>query len=294
MLPFAYQVFSAVVQEGSFYKASLLLNVTPSAISHSISQLEKDLGFPVFIRNRGGVELTQSGHLVLPLIQEVINSQSRLRQEADRINGLSVGSVRLGAFSSTCISWVPPIIQSFREAYPDIKVSVYQDNDFNGIVQAVKDGTIDVGFTSLPVNENLEVKQLLRDEIYCIAPKGFKPKNPMEVTADDIADKSFILQHGDYDRDTKAALDHYNIRPNSIQFSIDDQSILAMVEAGLGFGILPELALQKISGNVEVFPFDKRFYRTICMVTTKVGAKTPATEKMMGKIEEYVNGEYGS
>lgn len=292
MLPFAYQAFSAVVHEGSFYKASLLLSVTPSAISHSISQLEKDLGFPVFVRNRAGAELTASGRTVLTLIQDVVNSQGRLQQEADRINGLSIGSVRLGAFSSTCINWVPPIIQAFHEKYPDIQVSVYQ-NDFNAITQAVKDGTIDVGFTSLPVNENLQVKQLIRDEIYCIAPKDFKPKSSMEVTAEDLEGKSFILQQGDYDRDTKAALDHYDIRPNSIQFSIDDQSILAMVEAGLGFGILPELALQTISGNVQVFPFDKRFYRTICMVTTRTGAKSPATQRMMKQVEEYVKGEYG-
>ncbi len=52
MLPFAYQVFSTVVSEGTFQKAALKLNVTPSAISHSVTQLESDLGFPVFVRSR--------------------------------------------------------------------------------------------------------------------------------------------------------------------------------------------------------------------------------------------------
>ncbi len=94
-----------------------------------------------------------------------------------------------------------------------------------------------------------------------------------------MADKSFILQPGDYDRDTKAALDHYNIAPNAIQFSIDDQSIIAMVEAGLGFGILPKLALEKMTGDVAIYPFDAPFYRSLGLVTSSVQPRRrpPAT-----------------
>jgi len=43
MLPFAYRVFQAIVQEQTFYRAAQTLNVTPSAISHSVNQLEKEL-----------------------------------------------------------------------------------------------------------------------------------------------------------------------------------------------------------------------------------------------------------
>lgn len=115
MLPFAYRVFQAIVQEQTFYRAAQTLNVTPSAISHSVNQLEKELGFPLFIRNRTGVELTPDGQSILPLIQGVINAEDRLQQAAANINGLNAGSVRLGAFSSVCITWLPPIIQQFKQ-----------------------------------------------------------------------------------------------------------------------------------------------------------------------------------
>ncbi len=291
MLPFAYLVFSTVITEGTFYKASLKLNVTPSAVSHSINQLERELGFPVFNRSRTGVELTENGKQILPIIQDILNSQKRLEQEADNINGLNSGSIRIGAFSSVCINWLPPIIQSFKHQYPEIEISVYQ-NGFNQIVQEVKNGTLDIGFTALPVTENLIVDDLIKDEIYCIAPRGFVPKNKQTVTKADMQDRTFILQPGDYDLDTKATLDHYNIQPNSIQFSIDDQSIIAMVEAGLGWGILPELALQKISGNVAVYPFDEQFYRSIGMVTTPTQSKAPSTQRMINTINEFIQGHY--
>ena len=127
MIPFAYQVFSTVIQEGTFQKAALKLNVTPSAVSHSITQLETELGFPVFIRSRSGAELTANGRTILPIIQEILNSQARLEQEAADINGLNAGSIRIGAFSSVCINWLPPIIQSFKKQYPHIDISVSQN-----------------------------------------------------------------------------------------------------------------------------------------------------------------------
>ena len=50
----AYQVFDAVVKERSFQKAAEAMNLTPSAISHTISSMEKELGFPLFVRSKQG------------------------------------------------------------------------------------------------------------------------------------------------------------------------------------------------------------------------------------------------
>ncbi|GAW98214.1 LysR family transcriptional regulator [Secundilactobacillus mixtipabuli] len=291
MIPFAYQVFSTVIQEGTFQKAALKLNVTPSAVSHSITQLETELGFPIFIRSRSGAELTANGRTILPIIQEILNSQARLEQEAADINGLNAGSIRIGAFSSVCINWLPPIIQSFKKQYPNIDIAVSQSG-FNEIVQNVKNGTLDLGFAVMPVSENLIVDNLVKDEIYCVAPKGFIPRNKKSVTNADLEDRDFILQSGDYDRDTKAALDYYGIQPNLIHFSIDDQSIVAMVEAGLGLGILPELALQKITGDVAVYPFEHPFYRSIGLATSAVQAKAPSTQRMIETIKAFVEKKY--
>lgn len=291
MLPFAYRVFQAIIQEHTFYRAAQVLNVTPSAISHSVNQLEKELGFTLFIRNRSGVELTPDGRAVQPLIQAIINAEDRLQQAAANIKGLNAGSVRLGAFSSVCINWLPPIIQTFKQDYPQIAINVEQA-DFTSIAAAVKTGRLDLGFSALPVTEKLTVLPLIKDEIYCITPADFIPANRTTVTAADLVDQNFILQRGDYDKDTKAALDHYQIRPNALRFSIDDQSILAMVEAGMGMGILPELALERVSGNVNVYPFDTRFYRTICLVVNSEQAKAPSTAKMIEAITAYVTAKY--
>lgn len=290
MSTFSYEVFSEVAKRKTFFAAATQLNVTPSAISHSIAGLEKELGFALFIRNRTGVRLTPDGQRVLPIILDILNSEAKLTEEAAQINGLNQGQIRIGAFSSVCINWLPDIIQAFKKEYPDIKLSVTQGN-FNEVAEQVRLGTLDIGFSALPIKEKLEVLPLHKDPIYCIAPRTFNTQAGV-VTKADIRDENFILQQIDYDRDTKRALDTYDVSVNSIQYSIDDASIIAMVESGLGLGILPELALQKLSGNVKHYPFKEHFYRTICLVSHFETKQTPSTRAFVEAIQKYLAQRY--
>ena len=139
MANFSYEVFTAVVNYGTFAQAAGALNVTPSAVSHSISQLETELGFPLFIRSRSGAELTTDGQAVLPVIQEILNLEDQLRQVADNINGLAAGRVRIGAFSSVSTNWLPPIIRAFNKKYPQVKIELVQAG-FNEIAELVQIG----------------------------------------------------------------------------------------------------------------------------------------------------------
>lgn len=61
MTNFSYEVFSEVARQKTFIAAAKQLQVTPSAISHSINSLEKELGFSLFVRSRSGVRLTPNG-----------------------------------------------------------------------------------------------------------------------------------------------------------------------------------------------------------------------------------------
>ncbi|MCD2256814.1 LysR family transcriptional regulator [Agrilactobacillus fermenti] len=291
MANFSYEVFTTVVEKQTFFAAAKVLNVTPSAVSHSINQFEKDLGFPIFIRHRTGVQLTDEGRRILPIVRQILNTEGRLQQEADDIKGLNAGLIRIGAFSSVCINWLPDIIRGFHKQYPKIEIQLYQ-GAFNDIAEQVRLGSIDIGFSSLPVSDQLIVEPLIEDPIYCITPQEFHPVNGQYISDQDIGKQNFILQQIDYDRDTKLALDRYNVTPNSISYSIDDQSILSMVESGLGLGILPQLALTKLTGNVNHYPFSEPFKRTLCLVTNKIQAQTPATQHMLQAIQDYLRGRY--
>ena len=292
MANFSYEVFTAVVNYGTFAQAAGALNVTPSAVSHSISQLETELGFPLFIRSRSGAELTTDGQSVLPVIQGILNLEDQLRQVADNINGLAAGRVRIGAFSSVSTNWLPPIIRAFNKKYPQVKIELVQAG-FNEIAELVRTGSVDIGFSLLPVSANVTVEPLIKDPIYCVTPKFFKPRSGEYVDINDIGNRNFILQQQDYDRDTKAALDEYHVGGKSLTYSIDDQSILSMVESGLGLGILPQLALNKLVGEVNTYPFSHPFARTLCMMLNPTQEQAPSVRRMRREIERYLSERYG-
>ena len=68
-----YQVFKTVADIGSFHKAADILGLTPSAVSHTITNMEKELGFTVLSRSKSGISLTNYGEKILPYINAVLN-----------------------------------------------------------------------------------------------------------------------------------------------------------------------------------------------------------------------------
>lgn len=287
MNTFIYETIITIVEEKSFQKAAERLNVTASAVSHTVNQLEKRYGFPLFVRNRNEVVLTTNGEKLYPNLRRILAEERELNKTVAAIQGLEAGLIKIGAFSSVCINWLPDILRTYSKKYPEISVDLTQGN-FSTISQRVEYEELDIGFTLLPVAENVDATELLQDEIKCITPADFQPLNGRSITRADLAGGRFILQKDDYDRDTKKTLDYYAVQPNAINFSIDDQSIVSMVEAGLGFGILPDLALRKLSGDVSIYPFEDPFYRKIALVQSKNTISSPATQALINEITTYL------
>lgn len=294
MAIYPYQIFATVAETKTYYQAAERLNITPSAVSHAIAQLEQELGFPLFIRNRNGSTLTPNGRQILPFVRTVLNAENRLHQEIDNINGLLRGTLRIGAFSSASMSWLPTIFQQFRKAYPEITIQLTQGS-LNDIAEKLRHGQLDIGFTALPVDSQLVTYPLINDTLFTITPKDFKPKNNSFVTEHDIREKTFILQEADYERAIKTTLDQYKVTLNSLSYSIDDPSIIAMVESGLGFGIMPALTLASFPNyheKVNVYSFDQDVFRTLVVATPKTQASSPVVKAMLAEIFSFMQARY--
>lgn len=93
-----YQVFQTIADVGSFQKAADLLGLTPSAVSHTISSMENELGFSVFNRSKAGISLTNYGEKLLPYINGVLNSDESLQQVIADLNGLNREKSRSACF----------------------------------------------------------------------------------------------------------------------------------------------------------------------------------------------------
>lgn len=279
----SYQIFKTVVEQNSFQRAAEILHLTPSAISHSISSLEKELGFQLFIRNKTGVQLTGYGETLLPHIQAVLNSEEHLKQEISLLNGLEKGTVKLGTFNSVCTNWIPSIVSSFKKLYPNISIELYQ-GDYNDVSAWIRNGVVDIGFLSASSAEQLNITPIYKDPLVCVVPKNFYPENKGYITIDDIRGQRFVYQREGSDADINNFFHKYDLNALSACYVVDDQSTIAMVESGFGICIMPELVMRKQNSNVDVYPIEPHEYRIIGISTLNQMFMAPAVKKMFDHI----------
>ncbi len=285
-----YQIFDTVVQEKSFYKASQLLNMTPSAVSHAISNMEKEIGFSLFVRGKQETILTNHGELLLPYIRTVLKSEEGLQETIAAFRGLEKGMVKLGSFNSACSMWIPQIVKRFQESCPGICIEIYQGT-YADLVEWLKNGTIDLSIMSAVDSEGFDYTPLYKDRLLCVVPKGFQTIHEEYITFEEMRGQRFVTQWQSCDSDVQKVLVNHGIEPQTYCHVVDDMSTIAMVEAGMGICILPELLLSK-GVNADWYPMEEDCYREIGIAINGLRSASPAVRKMMENIKNFVEEMY--
>lgn len=282
----AYQIFQTVVEQGSFQRAAEIMNLTPSAISHAISTAEKELGFPLFNRNKNGVTLTSYGENLQPYILTVLNSDAKLQQAILEFNGLTHGSVKIGTFSSACNNFIPDIVTSFSKLHSNIEIKIYQGT-YDDVYNWIKTGVVDLGFLSESSCKDLPITTLYEDELMCIVPKSFHPRHKGYIELSELEGQNFVSQRESTDADIQMLLQKHQTTIHSSCHVVDDSSMIAMVAAGLGICIMPSLVMKNMPYDVDMYslrPTEKRIIG-ICALNPELMA--PAVKSMYKHIQKY-------
>ncbi|HAU84906.1 MAG TPA: LysR family transcriptional regulator [Lachnospiraceae bacterium] len=285
-----YQVFKTVADIGSFHKAADILGLTPSAISHAISSMESELGFTVVTRSKTGVTLTNYGEHLLPYVNAVLNSDESLKQVIDEMNGLKTGKVKIGVFSSVCTSWLPEILKSFQEKYNGITIEVFQGT-YDDVAYWIKNAVVDLGFLSVSSAKDIPIEPLYRDPLICVMPKGKKnQENPDFVDIEEMRAHQFVTQRECTDADIQNFLKKNHLRIQSNYHVVDDLSTIRLVEKGFGICLMPELVMQDIPYEVEVYPIRPEACRVIGIAALNPDFMAPAVRTMYNHVlENYKN-----
>lgn len=279
-----YQVFKTVADIGSFHKAADILGLTPSAISHAIASMESELGFSVLTRSKNGVTLTNYGEHLLPYVNAVLNSDESLRQFIAETNGLKSGKVKIGVFSSVCTNWLPDIMSSFEAKYPEVEIEVFQGS-YDEVAFWIKNGVVDLGFLSVSSAKDIPIEPLYNDPLVCVLPKGTKTEGEyMEV--DDMRGYSFVTQRESTDADIQTFLKEHSLSVQSSYHVVDDLSTVRLVEKGFGICLMPELCMNDIPYDVDVFPIRGNPCRIIGIATMNPDFMAPAVRTMYNHIIE--------
>ena len=224
-----YEAFVKTAELGSLTRAAEALGSTQSRISHVLSAMEEEYGFRLMQRSRSGVVLTEAGTMLLPKMEAVLRQNRELETLIADIRGSDAGTVRLGAFTSVAVHWLPGMIEAFQAAHPRVELKMF-NGDYYDVEQWLRDGTVDMAFITLPAPEGTRVIPLAEDELLAILPKGHPLAAKPQISTSCLGREPFISLLQSSDHDIHRALDKAGIIPNIRYTTKDDYAIIAMVE----------------------------------------------------------------
>jgi DNA-binding transcriptional LysR family regulator len=237
--------FLAVADLGSFRAASLSMHLSQSALSRRIDKLEDALGVELFSRSTRKVELTTIGRGFVPRARNVLNELESalvgIQDVAERMSGL----VTVACVPSAVAYFLPAVMLEYHQQYPRIRIRVI-DESSSVVLTAVARGDADFGLTYIGTQDaDIDFQPLLEEPFVAAVHKDHPLARRRQVSWQDLSDYEYIsLAQGSGNRFLiDQALAHSEIKPRWACEVQHVPALVSMVEAGLGVGVVPRLAM---------------------------------------------------
>lgn len=246
------EIFQTVTEEGSFSRAANRLRLTQPAVSQHIRDLEQKLGRDLFRRNNRGVRLTPAGELLLDYTRCILRMLAEAESAIAGLDELSSGHITIGATHGVGVYLLPGWVQSFRERFPQVMVTLKTDITA-GISTQVLDGRLDLGLVEgeLSIASPLNSFPLQEIELHVVVGSKHKWWDEAEVALSNLDGQAFIARpQGSHTRAwTDQLFAHSGISPHIVAEFDNPEAILQAVAAGVGISLLPDWAVpDRLSG----------------------------------------------
>lgn len=250
-----FATLEAVLQTGTFVGGARLMNITPSAVSMQMKQLEGYLGKPLFDRSGLQVRPTQLAHEVADTMRDALKGLDALR--SGTVLAIE-GVVRVGVIESMQPIVLPGMLRFIRARHPKLDVVPIRGRS-SGLTAAVKAGEIDAALVAEPSGAKagrMSWTPMLRRELVLITPPD-TPDTPIPTLFRQ-------LEWIRYDRKTvtgSMAAQYVNNQIGDVRSTLEFDNaaaIVAMVSSGLGISVVqrPDSAVLH-SYPVRVFRLGK-------------------------------------
>ena len=292
------QVFVEAAERLSLARVAERLNLTPSAVSFQIKQIELQTGFALFERVGRRVALTDAGTLLAEYARVVLRSLQEADQAMMALKGTTGGRVRLG-LASTSKYIVPHMIARFRAAYPGVAVHLQEGNRAR-VLQLLTRGSIDMAVMGQPPEDaDVLAERFAPHPSIIIAAAGHRLAAAPSLPLNALAGEPFVMREDG--SGTKAMTEgHFRnagFQPRIAMVSSSNEMIKQAVMAGMGLALLSqhtcslELALGLLAAlPVEGFPLMRSWYivqrRTLPLLPVQARLRSFLIEEGEGVIRD--------
>lgn len=250
---------------GSFTKASEVVGYTQSGLTHMMDALEREIGLPLLRRTHSGIQLTEYGTKLMPEIRAFLRANANLENQIAALKEQAKTTIRIAAYASVAMHWMPEILYRFRRVCPNIDVDLRMVDNALEPFELLEKGRTDVIFAAKQTGYSCDWTPLCQDAMYAILPPEY-PMGEMETFPIELFEgKEFLMPYGRFDLDVKAALDKNGVKPRIRPCHVDDETVIRMVGKGLGLSMMAEMMLRGRTAGVQVVPISPATGRELGM-----------------------------
>lgn len=268
----ALRALVTVAEFGNIKDAADRLHRTPSALSMTLKQIEERLGGPLFEADRKQT-LSELGQLVYDSSIVLLRDYDRAMEVIATHAGARSGKLRLASVPSVAVHLVPAALQAFVALRPGIEIELF-DTDSTDVNTLVEGGQVDLGIAGPPrTGSSTAFSPLFSDPFRVVCRRDSalaQAIDPLDWRA--LLGQNLILNEAC--RGLKAP-DFQSLAAGSSLSARNVSSLVAMVEAGMGFTLLPALATATLPAGLCALPLaDKSCFRTVGLLMR--GDKVPS------------------
>jgi DNA-binding transcriptional LysR family regulator len=286
------RVLAEVARRGSFSAAADALYLSQSAVSQQVATLEKEVGLPLLERTSDGPKLTDAGATLVGHADAAIARLEEAEQEVAAIAGLEGGELRIASFPTASAVLLTEALAEFKTTHPGVRLSVTEaepEQSLPMLHAAEVDLALTFDYTTLPAGEGRDVERelLLSESMYVALPRDHPLAAADRVRLADLAEEAWVCgtRPSSCSRAVVETCRAAGFDPR-IAFESDEYAVLqGYVAAGLGYTLLPDLALPTLRADLVVRPTKPDApQRRVWGATRPEGARSAATEAMVATL----------
>lgn len=290
-------LFLTVAEEQHFGRAAKKLGMSQPPLTEQIKILEHTLNLQLFERSRRGTKLTPAGKAILPAVKKLADQLENLEIAVREAAQGQIGTITIGAISSSIIEVLPKIIDHAKVHFPNLTIHVKEIDSVEAI-PALENGDIDLAFARLEgdLGSNIETCPLIRERLAIALPQKHPLANLKEVSLSDLSQEQFIMfarkiSPLSFDTMTSMCRKH-GFFPKVLHEVRSVASQIAFVGCGQGVALIPFSITRFSYPNVVILPLAEhldfittaiawrkdRDNHLIELLFESLGLKTDATE----------------
>ncbi|EJI4858958.1 LysR family transcriptional regulator [Salmonella enterica] len=245
------RIFLAVAEHHGFSRAGCVIGLTQSAMSHSISELENELGIRLFDRTTREVLLTQEGEDLSVELRRLLGELETTLSNAKNRGEQQRGLVHVATSPTISVDIMPRCIIRALKKHPQINIIIH-DQVQQKTIQMVQNGQVDFGVIVEPLlPPDLYTEIVLEEPFYLVGPRNNQITQKAMVKWSDLQNEELVLL--DYASGSRPLIDsifsRQQITPHVIQELGHVSTIFRILQSGIGVSVIPQLALPSLKDS---------------------------------------------